>query len=120
MVKREQVDADVVTAAYETTSYTGYICRGRKYFPPWLVSDNESLVRTVGHAVERVLGYHPRLGTWPFSTDGSYTMGLAGIPTVGFGPGDERYAHANDEQIRLSDLANAARVYAQLAIELLV
>ncbi len=120
VVKRERVDADVGTAGYETTSYTGYLCRGRKYFPPWLIGENEGLVRAVEHVAERVLGYHPRLGTWPFSTDGTYTMGLAGIPTVGFGPGDERYAHTSDEQIRLSDVADAARVYAQLAVELLV
>ena len=47
-------------------------------------------------------------------------MGLAGIPTVGFGPGDERYAHTADEQIRLADVATAAQIYAQLAVELLV
>jgi putative selenium metabolism hydrolase len=120
VIRREGVNADIDTAAYETTSYTGYICRGRKYFPPWLTVEKEPLVRAVARVAERVLGYHPRLGTWSFSTDGTYTMGLAGIPTVGFGPGDERYAHTAEEQIRLADVAEASRVYAQLAVELLV
>jgi succinyl-diaminopimelate desuccinylase len=46
-------------------------------------------------------------------------MGVMGIPTVGFGPGEERYAHTADEQIRLADLVRAAQVYAQLVVELL-
>jgi len=39
---------------------------------------------------------------------------------VGFGPGEERYAHTSEEQIRLDDVAAAARVYAQLAVDLLL
>jgi acetylornithine deacetylase/succinyl-diaminopimelate desuccinylase-like protein len=46
-------------------------------------------------------------------------MGVAGIPTVGFGPGEEKFAHAADEQIRLEDVFKATSVYAQLALELL-
>ncbi len=76
-------------------------------------------VRAAGRAVERTLGSHLRLGIWPFSTDGAYTMGVAGIPTIGFGPGDEHYAHTVDEQIRLADASSAAQVYAQLATDLL-
>jgi acetylornithine deacetylase/succinyl-diaminopimelate desuccinylase-like protein len=59
------------------------------------------------------------VGHWSFSTDGTYTAGVANIPTVGFGPGEERYAHTLDEQIRLNDVVDAARVYARLAAELL-
>jgi acetylornithine deacetylase/succinyl-diaminopimelate desuccinylase-like protein len=76
-------------------------------------------VRKAVRAVERALGFHPRLGVWPFSTDGAYTMGEAGIPTIGFGPGEVHYAHATDEQISLADVVQAARGYAQLAVELL-
>jgi acetylornithine deacetylase/succinyl-diaminopimelate desuccinylase-like protein len=46
-------------------------------------------------------------------------MGIAGVPTIGFGPGDERYAHTVNEQVALNDIARAARGYAQLARELL-
>ena len=59
------------------------------------------------------------MGKWEFSTDGVYPAGAAGIPTVGFGPGDERYAHTVEEQIRLADIEAAARVYAELAARLL-
>ena len=77
------------------------------------------LVQTVVRSVRETLGYRPRLGRWSFSTDGTYSAGVANVPTVGFGPGEERYAHTQDEQIRLNDVVDAARVYARLAVELL-
>jgi acetylornithine deacetylase/succinyl-diaminopimelate desuccinylase-like protein len=56
---------------------------------------------------------------FPFSTDGAYTAGIANIPTIGFGPGDEKLAHTADDQVRLDDVFDAARVYAALASNLL-
>jgi len=44
---------------------------------------------------------------------------VAGIPTVGFGPGDPHHAHTADEHVRLTNVYTAAEVYAQLAAELL-
>jgi acetylornithine deacetylase/succinyl-diaminopimelate desuccinylase-like protein len=46
-------------------------------------------------------------------------MGMSGLPTIGFGPGEEKYAHTADEQIRLIDVFRAASAYAQLAVEIL-
>ena len=42
-----------------------------------------------------------------------------GIPTIGFGPGEERYVHTVDDQVRLRDLESAAQVYAELAARML-
>jgi acetylornithine deacetylase/succinyl-diaminopimelate desuccinylase-like protein len=81
--------------------------------------EDHHLVQATVRSVRETLGYRPRLGRWNFSTDGTYTAGVANIPTVGFGPGEERYAHTQDEQIRLNDVVDAARVYARLAVELL-
>ena len=119
IIRREDVQADISTVMYDMTSYSGYALKGRKYRPPWLMPEDASLVRTTLRAAEHALGTRPRLGVWQFSTDGAYTMGTAGIPTVGFGPGEERYAHATDEQVKIADIALAARTYAQLAIDLL-
>jgi acetylornithine deacetylase/succinyl-diaminopimelate desuccinylase-like protein len=57
--------------------------------------------------------------TWGFSTDGAYTRGEAGIPTIGFGPGDDRLAHTANEQVRVADVLLAAEGCAQIALEVL-
>ena len=119
IINRERIRADVSTLTYEMESYTGYKASGRKYFPPWLLPEDDPMARKSVRAIEKVLGGRPRLGFWPFSTDGAYTMGSCGIPTIGFGPGEERHAHTADEQVRVGDIALAARGYAQLAIDLL-
>jgi putative selenium metabolism hydrolase len=119
VILREGLRADVRVTEYQATSYTGYQARQREYYPAWAMGEDHPLVQATARAVRKTLGYLPRIGQWAFSTDGAYTMGVAGIPTVGFGPGEERYAHTAEEQIRLDDVAAAARVYARLAVDLL-
>jgi putative selenium metabolism hydrolase len=119
VILREGLRADVKVTEYRATSYTGYKACQREYYPAWAMEEDHPLVQAAARAVRKTLGFPPRVQKWAFSTDGAYTMGVAGIPTVGFGPGDERYAHTAEEQIRLDDVAAAARVYAQLAVDLL-
>jgi acetylornithine deacetylase/succinyl-diaminopimelate desuccinylase-like protein len=90
-----------------------------EHYPAWVLSENHILVQATGQAVREVTGERPPIGTWDFSTDGVYTMGVAGIPTVGMGPGEETQSHIADECIRLADCYTAAQIYAQLAAELL-
>ena len=119
IINTEEIDAEVLIAEYQATSYTGYDCRTRATFPAWVMPEDSPLVQALIRSVRETLGYRPRLGRWGFSTDGAYTAGVANIPTAGFGPGEERYAHTREDQVRLNDVVNAARVYARLAVELL-
>jgi acetylornithine deacetylase/succinyl-diaminopimelate desuccinylase-like protein len=119
VILREDLRAEVEVTEYLATSYTGYQIRQREYYPAWAMEEDHPLVEALTRTVRKTLGYYPPIGRWAFSTDGVYTMGVAGIPTVGFGPGEERYAHTAEEQIRLKDVVAAARVYAQLAVDLL-
>jgi putative selenium metabolism hydrolase len=119
IITTEEVDAQVDVTEYQAVSYTGYECRARNAFPAWIMAEGHPLVRALLRSVRETLGHRARLGHWTFSTDGTYTAGVANIPTVGFGPGEERYAHTLHEQIRLNDVVDAARVYARLAAELL-
>lgn len=119
IIAREGVEAKVNVTEYRATSYTGYECQAKQFYPAWALDDAHPLVQTTARAIRETLGYRPKIGQWAFSTDGVYTMGKANIPTVGFGPGEERFAHTVDDQIRLDDVISAARVYARLAVELL-
>jgi putative selenium metabolism hydrolase len=119
IINTEEIDAQVNVTEYRAASYTGYDCQTRNFFPAWAMPQDHPLVQVVVRCVRETLGYRPRLGRWAFSTDGVYTAGVANIPTVGFGPGEERYAHTQDEQIRLNDVVDAVRVYARVAVELL-
>jgi len=117
LIHREEVDATVEITEYHARSYTGYEYRARQYFPCWTTPENNEWIRRLASAIERELDYRPKIGRWEFSTDGVYSAGVAGIPTAGFGPGEERHAHTVEEQLNISRLLDAARVYARLAVD---
>lgn len=119
LITREGADAEVEVTEYSAQSYTGYEIRARQYFPCWATPENNEWIRRCVSAIERELGYRPKIGRWDFSTDGVYTAGIAGIPTVGFGPGEEKYAHTVEERVSIAHLVGATRAYARLAAELL-
>ena len=119
IITTEEISAQFQVTEYRDTSYTGYSRQVKQSFPAWVIPEDHALAQAAVRSVRETLGYRPRLGYWAFSTDGAYTAGLADIPTIGFGPGEERYAHTVDDQVRLNDVVDAARVYARLAVDLL-
>jgi len=115
IIAREGVDAQIEIPEYVTTSYAGYECHTREYYPAWVMAENHPLITAAVQAVRTQLKRRPAISNWDFSTEGAYTAGIAHIPTVGFGPGDPALAHAVDEHVSLDDVYAAAGVYAQLA-----
>ncbi len=63
-------------------------------------------------AAKGALGQPPVVGKWVFSTNGIATCGLFGIPSIGFGPGNEVHAHTPDDQCPVDHLPRAAAFYA--------
>lgn len=120
VVQKEGLDVEIAVPEYEVSSYTGYTMRGREYYPTWLLAEDHPFLRHALRALERVFGVRPPVGTWAFSTDGVATMGELGIPTIGFGPGDEALAHTADEYIRVQDILKGVDAYATIAEEVLV
>ena len=74
------------------------------------------LVRQLEAVRRRVIGPGPRPGLWAFATDGRYTH-AAGLPTVGFGPGDPTLAHTEHEFIEVDELLAGTRYYTALVQE---
>ncbi|MCO6451087.1 MAG: YgeY family selenium metabolism-linked hydrolase [Caldilineales bacterium] len=118
-LQREGVRGTVDVSNYRSVSYSGYETSGPEIYPAWLLAEDHPLLRRACDSLERSLGRRPPLRTWPFSTDGVYTMGMVGIPTIGFGPGESRRAHTSDERILLDDVNRAVPAYAALVVDLL-
>ena len=99
---------------YDEPSYTGFVFPVSKYYPAWLLEESHPLLRAGQQAIEGLWGEKRPLGCWDFSTNGTYWAGKAGIPCVGFGPGDEKFAHAPDEHVPLDEVVDATAWYAAL------
>jgi putative selenium metabolism hydrolase len=102
----------VGVTAYAQASYTGYVRETEKYFPAWATDAGSVAVLSGVETCRLLFGDAPRVGRWDFSTDGNYSKGVRGIPTIGMGPGEERYAHTAEDQVRAADLAKAAAFFA--------
>ena len=61
-----------------------------------------------------MFGKKAEAGKWVFSTNGIATMGMFGIPTVGFGPANEQYAHSPNDQCPAEHIPQAVTFYAHL------
>jgi acetylornithine deacetylase len=60
-------------------------------------------------------GAPPGLLAAPYGSDLRLVVGLAGLPTVQFGPGRPEHAHTADEQVAWKDVIDCARVLALTA-----
>jgi acetylornithine deacetylase len=71
-------------------------------------------------AAEAVLGRRPPLVGVPYGADMRLLVREGGTPTVMFGPGDVRHAHAADERVPLAEVEACARVLAAWVVRTLV
>ncbi len=99
---------------YDEPSYTGFVFPVDKYFPAWALEPEHLLVRAGLQARTQIGLQKEPAGKWEFSTNGIYWAGKAGIPSIGFGPGDEIYAHTVGECIPLEEVVKATEFYAIL------
>jgi len=99
---------------YADPSYTGFVFPVDKYFPAWALDEGHPLVQAGLQAASLVGLPAQPAGKWNFSTNGIYWMGKAGIPSIGFGPGEEETAHTTQDSVLLADVVKAAEFYALL------
>jgi len=61
-------------------------------------------------------GPAPALSAAPYGSDLRLYSGVGGIPTLHYGPGDVRFAHAPREQVELDEMIQVTRALALLAV----
>lgn len=99
---------DVRFATEHQRSYTGLERERDLFTPGYLLAPDHPVAVAAAAAARAGLGREPALRPWTFATDGGHTCGEHGIPTIGFAPGEERFAHTSRERL---DLAQARAVY---------
>lgn len=105
----------IPTTCWKT--YTGMDFENPAVFPAFELGVEDSLVQGARGALESVFDESVPIRTWRFATDGGHFMS-AGIPTVGFGPGDDSLAHTTEEHIALDQMARGLLGNAALVAEL--
>jgi succinyl-diaminopimelate desuccinylase len=108
---------DVSIKELRLRAYTGVERELPAAFPSLAIEDSDPMLRAAGAALEEAFGHPVPVGRWTFATDGGHLF-AAGIPCIGFGPGDERLAHTNREHVAIADLSTAAIGNAVLAAAL--
>lgn len=90
----------------ELVSYKGLRMRIPSTFPSYALPADHPLVQESLHALRDLFG--PSVGTryWSFATDGGHLF-EAGIPTIGYAPGDDRLAHTVQEHIEIDAMVQA-------------
>jgi putative selenium metabolism hydrolase len=96
---------------FRRATHTGLLYPMRQYFPPWALPESHEFVQMGLRAREMALGEKGEAGKWVFSTNGVATMGLHGVPSIGFGPAAEVHAHAPSDQCPIAHLSAAAAFY---------
>ena len=85
-------------------------------FASGAIDADHSLVGEVADAIATVNGQHPLRQGAPYGSDLRLYAGLGGIPSLHFGPGDVRFAHAPREQVNLDEVVEVARALTLLAV----
>lgn len=96
---------EVRMATERQTSWTGVTERRELFTPGFLMEPSAPLALAAAAAVGRRGSPEvPALiRPWTFATDGGWTAGIHGIPTLGFAPGEERHAHTNTERLDVEE-----------------
>jgi putative selenium metabolism hydrolase len=109
---RSDIEASILF--HDAPSYTGFVFPVDKIYPAWALPEDEPYVQAGVKAGDLLWGTPLPTGKWDFSTNGTYWMGKANIPSIGFGPGDEIHAHTVIDQVPLDDVVRATEWYALL------
>jgi putative selenium metabolism hydrolase len=104
------INLRAMIAQGEHTTYTGAPLAGPKFLPAFVFGEDHPFVQAALRGLHAA-GLTPKIGAYRFCTNAAYCAGVAGVPTVGFGPGREEDAHVIDERVAVADVLAAERGY---------
>ena len=103
-----ELEAEVVTRRRPgARSFTGF------YTDP----EEHPIAQEAIGAVSEALGQETETKVWTFATDGKF-YSWEGTPVIGFGPGEERFAHTRQDNVRIDEYLESIKVYAWLACKI--
>lgn len=97
--------------------YSGQELKDIDFHPAWSVPVDSAVVRMCQAALEEI-GFDPKPIMIHYCSNGSYSAGIADIPTVIFGPPSIEQAHTIDEYIEIDDLIKAVEGFQRIALHL--
>ena len=83
------------------------------------IAADHPLPATVAQAARAAFGSAPAQVAKPYGCDMAMWMGTGGVPTVAYGPGDVRVAHAVDEWVSIEETVTAADALLRASEQLL-
>jgi putative selenium metabolism hydrolase len=116
-IHNPKFEASVKVRTFLEKSYTGYEKEVQKYHPVWVTPKDHLFVKQTIKALQSI-GQPAETGYWRFGTDGSWSAGIKGIPTIGFQWGEESLAHTPIEHISIDQLAKTTAGYIAILCEL--
>ena len=111
-------DLEVRMSRERQTTWTGETEEREIFARGFLMEEDDPVVRAAAAAVGRrdEPSTPARTRPWTFATDGGWSRGFFGIPTLGFAPGEERHAHTNRERLNLQEARWAYERYPELVV----
>ena len=113
---------EVAVTRADLKTYPGAVRNFASVFPAFATHPDSPIAQA---AKKTIRGANGKLSSadasqgkvWQFATDGGH-LNSAGIPCVGFGPGDDRLAHTNQERLGIADLEQSTATYSPLIVAL--
>jgi putative selenium metabolism hydrolase len=99
-------------------TWTGEPLTYRPFHLGWEISLQHELAQALMTAYAETFGCVPEAyDFWDFSTN-AVALIRAGIPTIGFGPGDHKLAHMRNEKCAIDQIVDACEVYIRVTNQL--
>ncbi len=106
-------DVEVYIPVDQLPLWNGKKLEARHFFPAW-ITERSRVIKRILRLIKTKVFSDSSFITWRFSTDGVYSAGMAGIPTIGYGPGDESLAHKPNENVPIKHLVKAVEGYSRI------